>query len=121
MSQVDATIHTRQVNEHTASVTVTGRLDAGNAEIMKETLMQLIDGGAIHLIVDLADVPFIDSAGLAALVSALKATRRLGGNVVLSGVQPQARTVFSLTMLDQVFTIYPSLGDAVDSLEANAQ
>ena len=118
MSQVDATIHTKQVNEHTASVTVTGRLDA---EMMKETLMELIDGGAIHLIVDLADVPFIDSAGLAALVSALKATRRLGGNVVLSGVQPQARTVFSLTMLDQVFTIYPSLEDAVDSLEANAQ
>ena len=120
MSQVDSTIHTKQVNEHTASVTVTGRLDAGNAEIMKETLMQLIDGGAIHLIVDLADVPFIDSAGLAALVSALKATHRVEGNVLLSGVQPQARTVFSLTMLDQVCAIHPDVEAALDSLGAKS-
>jgi anti-sigma B factor antagonist len=66
----------------------------------------------------LAQVPFIDSAGLAALVSALKLTRRAGGNVLLSGVPPQARTVFSLTMLDQAFTIHPSIEAAVRSLEA---
>jgi anti-sigma B factor antagonist len=119
MNEVNITIHTQQVNEHCASVTLAGRLDAGNAQMIKETLIQLINGGAIHLVVDLAQVPFIDSAGLAALVSALKATRRVGGSVSLSGVQPQARTVFSLTMLDQVFAIHPSLEAALASLAAN--
>lgn len=118
MNEVNITIHTQQVNERCASVTLAGRLDAGNAQMIKETLMQLINGGAIHLVVDLAQVPFIDSAGLAALVSALKATRRVGGSVLLSGVQPQARTVFSLTMLDQVFAIHPSLEAALASLTA---
>jgi anti-sigma B factor antagonist len=88
--------------------------------MIKETLMHLINGGVIHLVVDLAQVPFIDSAGLAALVSALKATRRVGGSVLLSGVQPQARTVFSLTMLDQVFAIHPNLEAALASLAASA-
>ena len=118
MNEVNITIHTQQVNERCASVTLAGRLDAGNAQMIKETLMQLINGGAIHVVVDLAQVPFIDSAGLAALVSALKATRRVGGSVLLSGVQPQARTVFSLTMLDQVFAIHPSLDAALASLTA---
>jgi len=118
MNDVNITIHTQQVNERCASVTLAGRLDAGNAQMIKETLMQLINGGAIHLVVDLAQVPFIDSAGLAALVSALKATRRVGGSVLLSGVQPQARTVFSLTMLDQVFAIHPNLEAALASLAA---
>lgn len=118
MNEVNITIHTQQVNERCASVTLAGRLDAGNAQMIKETLMQLINGGAIHVVVDLAQVPFIDSAGLAALVSALKATRRVGGSVLLSGVQPQARTVFSLTMLDQVFAIHPSLEAALASLTA---
>jgi anti-anti-sigma regulatory factor len=36
---------------------------------------------------------------------------------LLSGVPPQARTVFSLTMLDQAFTIHPSIEAAVRSLE----
>ena len=116
MNELNLTIHTQQVDERCASVTLGGRLDAGNAQLIKETLMQLINAGTIHLVIDLAQVPFIDSAGLAALVSALKTTRRIGGSVLLSGVQPQARTVFSLTMLDQVFAIYPDLEAALASL-----
>lgn len=119
MNEVTITIHTKQVNEGCATVALVGRLDASNAQTLKESLEQLINGGVTHLVVDLSQVPFIDSAGLAALVSALKATRRVGGYVMLSGVQPQARTVFSLTMLDQVFAIHPSIEAALDSLEAD--
>jgi len=75
-------------------------------------------GGATDLIVDLAEVPFIDSAGLATLVSALKLVRRVGGSVLLVGVQPQARTVFCLTMLDQVVTIHPTIEAALASLDS---
>lgn len=116
MNEVNITIHTEQVNEQCATIAVTGRLDASNAQTLKESLEQLIDAGTTHLVVDLAKVPFVDSAGLATLVSALKLTRRVGGNVLLSGVQPQARTVFSLTMLDQVFAIHPNVEAALDSL-----
>jgi anti-sigma B factor antagonist len=118
MNEVSITIHTKQVNEHCAAVALDGHLDASNAQTLKESLDQLIDGGTTQLVVDLTQVPFIDSAGLAALVSTLKATRRVGGNVLLTGVQPQARTVFSLTMLDQVFAIHPDVEAALNSLEA---
>lgn len=120
VNEVSITIHTKQVNEHCAAITLAGRLDASNSQTLKESLEQLIDGGVIYLVVDLEKVPFIDSAGLAALVSALKASHRAGGNVLLSGVQPQARTVFSLTMLDQVFAIHPNVEAALDSLEADS-
>jgi anti-sigma B factor antagonist len=120
MNEVSITIHTKQVNEHCATVALAGRLDASNAQTLKESLEQLIDGGTTQLVVDLTQVPFVDSAGLAALVSTLKAIRRVGGNVLLSGVQPQARTVFSLTMLDQVFAIHPNVEAALVSLEADS-
>jgi len=118
MNEIEITVRTEEADERYASVILAGRLDARNAQTVKETLKQLIDGGSTHLVVDLAQVPFIDSAGLAALVSALKATRRFGGSIALSGVQPQARTVFSLTMLDQVFTIHPTPEAALQSLRA---
>jgi anti-sigma B factor antagonist len=118
MNEANITIHVQQVNERSASVVLAGRLDARNAQTIKETFQQLIDKGTLYLVVDLTQVPFIDSAGLAALVSGLKATRRVGGSVLLTGVQPQARTVFSLTMLDQVFAIHPDIEAALQSLAA---
>ena len=119
MNDITITIHTEQVNERCATISLAGRLDARNAQTTKESLRQLIDRDINLLIVDLGQVSFIDSAGLASLVSALKSARRAEGNVMLSSVQPQARTVFSLTMLDQVFTIYPSLEAALESVTAN--
>jgi len=116
MNDVNITIRTERVNEQCSSVVLAGRFDARNAQTVKETFKQLIDEGTTCLIVDLAEVPFIDSAGLTALVSALKLIRRGGGSLLLSGIQPQARTVLSLTMLDQVFTIYPNIEAAVNSL-----
>ena len=120
MNDVNITIRTEHVNEQCSSATLVGRFDARNAQTVKETFKQLIDEGTTCLIIDLAQVPFIDSAGLTALVSALKLARRNGGNVLLVGIQPQARTVLSLTMLDQVFTIHPSIEAALSSLSADS-
>jgi anti-anti-sigma factor len=88
MNEVNITIHTQQVNERCASVTLAGRLDAGNAQMIKETLMQLINGGAIHLVVDLAQVPFI-AAQLAALVSASRPPVASGAAYCSRGYNPR--------------------------------
>jgi anti-sigma B factor antagonist len=115
MNDVNIVIRSERVDEQCASVALVGRFDARNAQTVKEALKQLVDGGVTHLVVNLAQVPFIDSAGLAALVSTLKLVRRVGGSVLLAEVQPQARTVFSLTMLDQVLTIHPTVEAALAS------
>jgi anti-sigma B factor antagonist len=94
-----------------------GRFDAGNTDAVKDALKQAIGSGVRQVVVDMTQVPFIDSAGLSTLVSALKLSRRAGGDVVLAGVQPQTLTVFSLTMLDKVFAIYPTRQSALDSLK----
>ena len=110
------TIRTEPINEDCVVVTLDGRFDASNADAARETLKRVIDGNVSTVIVDLTQVPFIDSAGLSTLVSSLKRARSTGGNVLLSGVQPQTRTVFELTMLDRVFSIHPTAQAALDSL-----
>ncbi len=99
-------------------LTLSGRLDAGQAALLKNTLRQIVDGGSLRLVVDLAGVPFIDSAGLSALVYGLKMARRGGGDLVLIGVQPQTLTVLSLTMLDKVFPIHTTREAALASFRA---
>lgn len=92
-----------------------GRLDARSSQNVKDVLGRVIGDGVVQIAIDMEQVPFIDSSGLSALVSGLKGARKHGGSVVLCKVQPQARTIFSLTMLDKVFSIYSDLDTALSS------
>lgn len=99
-------------------ISFNGRLDAAASGQVKAALGELIEQGCSDVIVDLAAVPFIDSSGLAALVSGLRLARERGGHLVLSGLQPQAETVFRLTMLDRVFSIYANPDEARQNLRS---
>ncbi len=93
-----------------------GRLDATAEPELRTTLQSYLEKGFLKMIVDLQEVPFIDSSGLAALVSGLRLAREKSGDIVLSGIRPQVQTVFRLTMLDRVFPIHPTADDAKRSL-----
>lgn len=97
-------------------IQLNGRLDAKSSERVKATLRELSEQDQAKIIIDLQGVPFIDSSGLAALVSGLRLVRERGGVIVLSGAQSQAQIVFRLTMLDRVFTIHPTFQEARGSL-----
>src|SRR5262245_12916823 len=93
-----------------------GRLDARGSEQVKAALQELSEMDQVKIIVDLQNVPFIDSSGLAALVSGLRTIREKGGTITLSGAQTQAQVVFRLTMLDRIFAIHPTFQEARQSL-----
>lgn len=80
------------------------RLDAGVAPAFKQEVVAVVQGGERRLLVDLAKVEFVDSSGLGALVSVLKA---LGGqgSLALSGAQGNVMSLFKLTRMDRVFAI----------------
>lgn len=97
-------------------VRLKGRLDAMTCSEVKATLREFVEKGRLRIIIDLQNVPFIDSSGLTALVSGLRLAREKGGNIALSSIQPQAQTVFRLTMLDRIFSVYPTVDEAKQSL-----
>ncbi len=96
-------------------VKLNGALNARSAEDVKQTFRDLSDKGATHVIVDLAGVPFIDSSGLAALVSGLKTFGGDAQNLRLAAPQSQAKLLFELTMFDRVFQIFDSVTEAQSS------
>ncbi|RME11520.1 MAG: anti-sigma factor antagonist [Ardenticatenia bacterium] len=97
------------VKEHvvrTAVVTLTERLDAFNAPDVRERLYALLDEGVTRFVLDLRDVPFMDSAGMAVIVSLLKRAREKGGDVKLVWPHHEAaRRILHLTKFDRVFDI----------------
>ncbi len=111
---MDITYH--MLDSNIALVRLNGRLDALTSPNVKAVLQGLLDKEGLKVIVDLEQVPFIDSSGLVSLVSGVRLARQQGGDIILSGLQPQAQTVFRLTMLDRVFSIHPTFADAERSL-----
>ena len=97
-------------------VSLNGALNARSAEEAKQTFRNLIEQGVKQVIVDLQEVPFIDSSGLAALVSGLKTLGGEASNLKLAAPQSQARLLFELTMFDRVFEIHDTVEDALKSL-----
>ena len=95
-------------------VELSGRLDAFESADVRTLLTGEIDAGRCRLVIDLSAVEFVDSAGLAALVQAMKRSRERGGDVrLVKPDDPVAYRVFELTKFDQVFTMGTSSEDLV--------
>jgi anti-sigma B factor antagonist len=105
------------INQHSYGITViqvNERLDAFNAPALRARQEEILTAGHTRLIYDLSNISFLDSAGLAVLVSALKRSRYAGGNVKL--VWPKsnaAQRILRLTRFDQVFSIANSVEEAL--------
>lgn len=109
----------KPLTSRTAILTLKDRMTAANAPILKEQIKKLIASGIVELIFDLGQVTFLDSSGLAVLVSALKATHEKNGWVRLSGMNPQVQSIFQMTMLDRVFEIYPDVESALQAVASS--
>ncbi len=91
------------------------RLDAHNSGELKSEMQKMFEEGRKDILVDLKDVRFIDSSGLGALVSGFKNAISHQGNLKLSSLQPQVKSMFELTRLHRVFEIFSSSSEALDN------
>ncbi len=81
------------------------RIDAPTALQFKEDMRNLTSEGSDRYILDLAQVDFIDSSGLGAVVASMKQLGQ-GQSLELAALQPIVEKVFRLTRMDTIFTIH---------------
>ncbi len=98
-------------------IRLSGELDAYTSGHFREVMINTIEKGCKHLVVSLANVEYIDSSGLGALVGGLKRVSERNGRLVLVGARPQVRKVFEITGLERVFPIYRTESEAAESLK----
>jgi anti-anti-sigma factor len=96
-------------------VHVSGRVDSSTAPQLQEKLAVLIKGGARNLVINMKDVSFLSSGGLRALLSALQAAKKQGGDVRLSEVSEPVARVLELTSFDMHFKCFGNDTEAVGS------
>jgi len=105
-----------EIIENIAVLTV--NLERGtikHVDKFKEHLISITDKGYFNIVIDLSKCKFIDSSFLGVLVSLLKRTTRINGDLKLVGFQPAVRSMFEITRMFRVFDTFSNTEDAVKS------
>ncbi len=105
-----------EVDETHAPITVvrlSGEVDIFSAPKLREKLIELVNQGRRHIVVDLDAVDFLDSTGLGVLVGGLKRLRSQDGELSLVCTRDRILRLFALTRLDSAFQIHPSESSAI--------
>jgi len=106
-------ISTRQAGNATV-VDVTGDITLYNSPEVRRVLMDLLkEKRRPRVIVNMLNVKYIDSAGVASLVEGLKVSRDLKSGFALYGLSRTAREVLELTRLIKVFEVYNNEDEAL--------
>jgi anti-sigma B factor antagonist len=115
---VDLSLNTRHVGDRTV-IEVGGEVDVYTAPKLRERMVDVVNAGNHHLIVDLENVEFLDSTGLGVLVGGLKRVRTHDGSMSLVCTQERLLKIFRITGLIKVFPIYADVAAA--TAEESAQ
>jgi anti-anti-sigma factor len=104
-----------QVTEHKRVhvVSISGRVDGSTAGEFENALNELTQAGKNSLVLDMAEVPFISSAGLRVLVNTRKVVKSAGGNIVIAAPSQQVIETLDIAGLDVLFERFSDRETAV--------
>lgn len=95
-------------------IEVEGQLIVGNRQELKQQVLEQLEAGDLKFVIDFGKTGYIDSSGLGVLVSLSKKIREQGGELRLSSLNEDLRTLFELTKLDTLFRIADDKGQALE-------
>jgi anti-sigma B factor antagonist len=90
----------------TVVASVRGEIDLHNSPELRTAVLEvLLKSNPKKLVLNLAQVPYMDSSAIAVLVEALQKVRRTGGRIFLTDLQPRVRGLLEIARLDSIFTL----------------
>jgi anti-sigma B factor antagonist len=113
-------IGTRQVNGISV-IDISGRITLGEGDVLlRDTIDNLLAKGQRKLLLNLAEVSYIDSSGIGALVGVYTAARKQGGELQLLKITNRVRNLLQITKLYTVFVVSDDEDEAIRSLSLDS-
>ena len=100
---------TDRLEKQITIVTIAGNVDALTAGEVTSYLSERIIAGTKRLILDLGQVNFMSSAGLRAILMALKEIRQQGGDLYLAGAQPGVERILKVSGFTTILKTFPTI------------
>ena len=97
-----------------AIVALRGEIDLHNSPTVRTALLDLLEEKKpARLVINLAEVPYVDSSAIAVLVESLQKMRKIGGKVYLVEPQPRVQGLLEIARLDSIFIVTATEDDAL--------
>ncbi|MDJ0729333.1 MAG: STAS domain-containing protein [Crocosphaera sp.] len=107
---------TRDVRENYQIFRLTGLLDAFSEPVFRKVIQQCIEEGPYNIILVLAQIDFIDSSGLGALVQLVKQVQNHDGSLQVV-TNPRVTQTVKLVRLEKFLSLQPNVDTAIENLE----
>jgi anti-sigma B factor antagonist len=107
--------------EDIAVLSLKGRLTVGDASLLREKVNEEIASNRLNVILDLANVDYIDSTGLGAMVICFTSVKKAGGSLKLASLNKRNIELLVLTKLHSIFEVFSDQQDAVNSFFPNRE
>lgn len=104
----------RSHDAHTQIVALSGEIDVYTAPELRQRLGETMHDGPPHLVIDLAEVRYIDSSGLSVLLEIHKRAQAERRRASIICAQPQILKLFALTGLDKILHVHATEADAIE-------
>lgn len=108
-------VQVRRVNA-VAIVDCRGEVDLYSSPRVREALAKELNGDVGSVLVNMTEVAYIDSSGIATLLEGLQLSKKTQKRFGLYGLRKNARSVLALARLDRVFAIWESEQEAVEKI-----
>jgi anti-sigma B factor antagonist len=115
MKGIDVFVEEAAQNRGVSVLRVSGYVDTTTSPDLERRLQSLLREKRYHLVVDLARVEYISSAGWGIFISEIREIREQGGDLKLAGMIPDVREVFDLLEFENILQSYPDADLAVAS------
>ena len=106
-----------EINKDTKVIRLAGRLDASAVRSHRDELKIITENLNKWMVLNMEKVDFIDSSGLGLIVSLVRNARENNADVAISNLSLQAQTLFELTRMTRIFSIYEDEESAVSALK----
>ncbi len=108
-----------RVLENVVVVDLNGKLTIGEGDaLLREKINSLIQQGHTNLLLNLGEVPYVDSAGLGEIVRTFTTVKHQGGTLKLINLTKRIKDLLTITKLLTVFDTYDSEAEAVGSFKS---
>ncbi|HLK51650.1 MAG TPA: STAS domain-containing protein [Bryobacteraceae bacterium] len=108
-------VNNRQVGDVNV-VEVIGRITIGEGSIvLRDSVQDLVQRKQLKILLNLGEVPYIDSSGIGELVSAYSAVTKGGGQLKLSNLTKRVKDLLKISRHDMLFDIHEEEATAVNS------
>jgi len=95
---------------------IKGEVNINTVSALKESFKTLLDGDSKKVVLNMSEVDYIDSLGLATLIKFYRDLEENGGGLALSNITPKIGSIFRITKVDKALNLFETEEDALNNL-----